>query len=738
MMKMKSLLLSGLISMVSILLFGQQEILSRFGPFEVPSPENIIRSDIYSGQESDFTNENILISYFPVPSLVDIDGDSDLDLFVGSEFNSFIYMFENIGTASNPVFERVSNNQNPVYELCSGYPFCGNVSFVDFDDDGDFDVIGNSERVDGGQTIYYLVLYENIGTAQQPNFVLREGNENPYFNFDVGFRHSPTLIDLDSDNDFDLVVGGGNNGLNYYRNDGTNSNPQFQPIFGSQNPFLIVSSSDADGSIIKFADIDGDNDLDAMFTASVGSNLYNFGTYVFLENIGTSSNPQYEIVDESDSRFFCADLFSANIDVADLDGDGDFDIVAANSDGFFQFYENIGNSQTPEFERQLNEENPLYGGPTGNYDCGPNLSDWDNDGDLDLMIGKGNVHCGTPFSFYRNVGNSNNAIFHEEDISDIFNTDEFLTGEYFDTGDIDNDGDLDIISAGTWLWEIGVIENTGSVNSPEFSFDTEYNEDLFRDVYDVLSVYSLSLGDLDGDNDLDIVINDLDPTLRFIENVGTPSNPQFVVVPLQNDPFDGLVFDNGNDFQLTPHLVDLDQDGDLDLLCGGFNSSLNSEAFYIAENVGSPLNPEFVLRTGEDNPFSELLVNYVGTRPILADLDNDDDLDLLVGSSMGSLFFYENKVNTPTSVNSQKKVERNIKIYPTIVDDLITISFNEFDQHQSSISLISINGIQEHIGDYFVFGHDELSLSMSNIAAGYYYLKVTSNEYNYVLPFVKK
>ncbi|MEM6397556.1 MAG: FG-GAP-like repeat-containing protein [Bacteroidota bacterium] len=737
-MKLNNLLLIIPAILTSFTIYGQQGILDRFGPFEISLPENFIRSDIYSGQESDFEDENILISYFPVPSLVDIDGDGDLDVFVGSRFNSFIYLFENVGTASSPIFERVSNEQNPAYDLCSDYPFCGNISFVDFDSDGDFDIIGNSERVEGGQTIYYLVLYENTGGSQQANFILREGDDNPYFDFDIGFRHSPTLIDLDFDNDLDLVVGGGNNGLNYYRNEGSNLEPQFQPIFGSQNPFLIVSSSDADGSIVKFADIDGDGDLDAMFTPSVGSNLYNFGTYVFLENIGSSSNPSYDIVEESDSRFFCADLFSASIDVADLDADGDFDIIAANSDGFFQYYKNTGDEQNPEFERQLNENNPLYGGPSGNYESGPNLSDWDNDGDLDLMVGKGNVHCGIPFAFYRNVSNNGDAVFREEDISDIFITDEYLTGEYFDTGDIDNDGDLDIISAGTWIWGIGLIENTGNASSPQFSFDTEYNEDLFREVNDVVSVFSLSLGDLDGDNDLDIVINDLDPTLRFIENTGTPNIPEFNVVPLQDDPFDGLVFDSGNDFQLTPHLVDLDEDGDLDILCGGFSSSLNSEAFYIAENIGSPTSPEFVLRTGMDNPFSELLVNYVSTRPVLGDLDNDNDLDLIVGSSNGSLFLYENQLNDPTSVSTPEVSDKVLSIYPTIVNNMITISYWGDFLQQVDVTLVGLSGIQKDLGKYDINQNSNLRISLSNIPSGYYFLKVTSPNYSDVLPFIKK
>ena len=72
-----------------------------------------------------------------------------------------------------------------------------------------------------------------------------------------------------------------------------------------------------------------------------------------------------------------------------------------------------------------------------------------------------------------------------------------------------------------------------------------------------------------------------------------------------------------------PELADLDDDGDLDLIVGS-----RSDTLHYFENTGTATDPAFTQRTGAGNPFNE--INAPGdTGPALIDLDGDGDLDLV-------------------------------------------------------------------------------------------------------------
>src|SRR5262249_54567631 len=102
-------------------------------------------------------------------------------------------------------------------------------------------------------------------------------------------------------------------------------------------------------------------------------------------------------------------------------------------------------------------------------------------------------------------------------------------------------------------------------------------------------------GDLDGDGDQDLVLSDnTDPPLRYFENTGTASSPDFVERTGGANP---LLDVEGN--HLRPALGDLDGDGDLDLVLVDI-----SGVFSYYENTGSATAPSFVLRTGAQNPFA--------------------------------------------------------------------------------------------------------------------------------------
>ncbi len=131
--------------------------------------------------------------------------------------------------------------------------------------------------------------------------------------------------------------------------------------------------------------------------------------------------------------------------------------------------------------------------------------------------------------------------------------------------------------------------------------------------------------DIDGDNDNDLFITQIDGRITYFENDGT----RFVFI---TDHFDSLNVGNWCRF------VDIDNDGDWDLFAGSVSSAMD---FY--ENIGGLIQPKFVLKESsvKDSSGSAILTENQSI-PYFADIDADGDLDFFTGRSIGSLALYEN------------------------------------------------------------------------------------------------
>jgi fibronectin type 3 domain-containing protein len=554
------------------------------------------------------------------PSFVDIDGDGDQDAFIGDPSSSngsvgsteSIYFFRNTGTAANPLFAAQTSPLAVTITSTASENQEYAPAFADIDGDGDQDaVIGTNRGI--------LRTFQNTGSTASPSFSELTGSNNPFngFSSSEGFS-TPSFTDIDSDGDRDLFVGSQNGVIAYFENTRTQATPvgtaSFAQRTGSNNPMSGINSSSS----------------------------------------STSSGVQ--------------DEYSA-LALGDTDGDGDIDAYVAFSSSLVRFYRNTGTANAANFggtsEPTPQSENPLDLIPDGPLLYGVELGDLDGDGDLDMIAG---TFDGKIF-YYQNTGTRTAGVFSRVVGDGAFGSLEFrdpsnnLAGNwvYPTLHDLDGDGDLDLSVGTRKNTGIRYFRNDGTAQSPSFTERTGANNPF--DGTGISTRASVTFGDyilanggfgtdglidaVVGDGSLDGSVPASSGTIRFLANTGTASAPDFTVrtgnvainIAGSTTPNPGgstrTEAETVANFSLTPRLVDLDGSGALDLMVG----QRYGYTIYF-RNISSAVGVRFI-RDESNNPLNGRDNNsYV--RPAFVDIDNDGDLDAFFGTEGNNISFFRN------------------------------------------------------------------------------------------------
>ena len=504
----------------------------------------------------------------PEFSEIDLNCDGLNDLFVFERNGFTIKTFLNHGEAGKPDYKYA-----PEYQ--KNFPVLKDMAILrDFNNDGKMDIVALKSPS--------LEIYLNVGDSST---CLAFSKVDYFFHTSIGYvdyttsdyfgnfnsniyvlpGDIPSIDDIDYDGDLDIVnFGVWGTVVEYHKNLavelGNLDTIAFEYVSGCWGEFIENSTSctvtfgytckGGTGSVVNgpsgsrhsgsnmlTIDLDGDYDKDLLLS-DISCNevlaLFNTGDSTHAVMAGQDTTfPNYDVP---------VDLFIfPGMFYLDIDNDSVKELITApntSSNGEninnVWLYENTGTNISPVFEKSTSSFLVDQMVDVGT-EAHPVFFDANNDGLQDLIIGNYGYwqSSGTELSslaYYENIGDSSYPKF-ELVSTDYMNLSvENFLGIYPTFGDMDDDGDQDMV-IGNYTGKMHYYENTGGSGPAVFSKGLLYGLDSI----DVGQFSAPQLVDLNEDGTLDLLIGERNGTLNFIKNAGTKAQAAFAKPDLKTN-----------------------------------------------------------------------------------------------------------------------------------------------------------------------------------------------------------
>lgn len=695
----------------------------------------------------------------PQFSQVDLNQDNQLDLIVFDRNGNTLKTFVNEGVNGVMAYRHVPKYQRQFPEARQF------VQMRDYNCDGKMDFFTYST---GGFEVHQNIT-QNTDTAlywQQvtPLHMLTEVGSQVYnLPEDVA-----AIDDIDGDGDLDVLAFGPGvyqNFVSYYQNISVDSGwgcdslrfvtnnlcwgsfaelPQdFTILLGvscktgsldegnpSGTPGMGASRAHA-GSTLLTLDIDADNDKDLI----LGDISYSY--LQLLHNGGdqfTSTITQVDSGYPGNTLPVNIPLFPASY-YLDVDNDNINDLLVgpntnepSSSINNSWLYKNNGANNLPDFQFSQNDflNSDMIDLGAG---CHPTLVDVDGDGLLDLIAG--NLSSKNPMAtdtsrlaYYRNNGT---ALFPSfEWVSNDFGglSQYGLLGIYPTFGDIDNDGDQDLV-IGDREGELHYFENTAGTGNPIVLALSQVN---YMSI-DIGEHAAPQLVDLNRDNLLDLVIGERDGFINYFENTGSATLAQFDSVPTIDTLGGVSVAVPGFPGFSSPFVTDkLDSSGNYFLVVSDYEGLVR-----VFDNVEGNLNGNFTVLDSIFTSGSQVSVT-------MGFLEGDSLINIVTGELAGGLQIWSKRDSIPIGIQGQPNPWSAIKVYPNPATNFLTVEYYARFPHQLTADLVDITGRHTRMMQTTVqAGPQRLqNLDISTLAPGIYFLRLSTEERFEVVRFVKQ
>lgn len=680
----------------------------------------------------------------PQLSRIDVNLDGAMDLFFFDRSSNRILVFVNQDPSPGSINYKHTTEYNQLFPEMSGWCL-----LRDFNCDGKMDIFTKAPNS--------MKVYENTSTEEDGlEFTLRTDLLNAIYDYSgVPFTAPvysvtvdiPAIDDIDGDGDLDILTFSEIAAtLYFYKNYAVELGNCDSLAFELVNRcYGFVSEASEDNSLF----LGPDHVCDFNVVEPRSGNLHTGGTLLTLD----TNQDGYKEVVIADVSFNTQKLLINGPSVQGPDS-----IYAEVSD----------------FPSTVLDTEPidLLAFPASYYE------DINNDGIKDLIACPNNPNQAEDDEsvwLYLNYGEDDLPDF--EMIQHNFLQDQMIEvgrGAYPVFVDYNADGLQDLFLSNEKYYEegpqppsrISLYENTGTMTDPEYTLiDDNY---LNLDELSLLSMYPSFL-DLDGDEDLDLLIGDQGGKLHFFRNDAGPDEvfdftldtPNYADV--NNDPIDVGQF-------ATPQPFDLDNDGKLDLLIGEKNGNINYyrnvgadvAQFELTEDtIGDVIASNYLGINGFSVPYffrneegetrlllgtEKGIVNYYGNiddnlegsfemieesfseiregdRSAVSffDLDNDGYRDLIYGQTGGGLAFYKGK---EVIINvSELSPETVYNIYPNPTSSILNIEGAGLNG-TVGIRVLDIQGRQVQMEN---LRGPRMSLDMTELSNGIYIIELSDN-----------